>query len=76
MSYARFGGGCDVYVFEHCLGWWQIFVTGGGDFRCGSPGECADRLEELRAEGRSVPQYAIDALRAEQAETDAQDPPR
>lgn len=33
-----------------------------------SPGGCADTLERLRAEGYTVPQYAIDELRAEQAE--------
>ena len=32
-----------------------------------TPGECADRLEGLRAEGFVVPQYAIDALREEEA---------
>ena len=75
MSYARWSDG-DVYVYEHCLGWWQIHVAGGGDHQLGSPGECADKLEELRAEGKDVPQYAIDALRAEQAESAPQDPPR
>jgi hypothetical protein len=33
-----------------------------------TPGECADLLENLRAEGYRVPQYAIDALREEQKE--------
>lgn len=33
-----------------------------------TPVACADRLEELRAIGYNVPQYAIDALRAEAAE--------
>lgn len=30
-----------------------------------TPGACADRLEDLRALGYHVPQYAIDALREE-----------
>lgn len=30
-----------------------------------TPGACADRLEYLRSQGFTVPQYAIDALRAE-----------
>lgn len=38
----------------------------GDSFRDDTPGECADRLEGLRAMGYRVPQYAIDALRAEQ----------
>ncbi len=31
-----------------------------------TPGECADRLEQLRALGYRVPQSAIDSLRAEE----------
>jgi hypothetical protein len=34
------------------------------------PGECADRLEQLKAKGFNVPQYAIDALREDQVEID------
>lgn len=40
----------------------------GGSFNDPSPGECADRLENLRALGYYVPQYAIDGLREEQQE--------
>jgi len=40
----------------------------GESFDDPSPGDCADRLESLRAEGYVVPQYAIDALRGEQSE--------
>ena len=36
-------------------------------FHDDSPGECADRLAALKAEGFDVPQDAIDALREEQA---------
>jgi hypothetical protein len=39
----------------------------GASYNEPSPGECADRLEGIRAAGFNVPQYAIDALRAEQA---------
>ena len=39
----------------------------GEGFHDDTPGECADRLESLRALGYNVPQYAIDALREEQA---------
>lgn len=35
--------------------------------------ECADRLEQLRDLGYRVPQYAIDALRAEHADDDTED---
>lgn len=41
----------------------------GAGFVHDTPGECADNLERLRAEGFHVPQGAIDALRAEQKET-------
>jgi hypothetical protein len=40
----------------------------GATFNDPTPGECADRLESLRSMGYVVPQYAIDALREEQAE--------
>lgn len=36
-------------------------------FTDSTAGECADRLEALRAEGFVVPQYAIDDLREEEA---------
>ena len=39
--------------------------SAGMSFNDISPGECADRLEALRAEGLMVPQYAIDELREE-----------
>ena len=39
--------------------------SAGESFNDPSPGECADRLERLRAEGLIVPQYAIDDLRDE-----------
>lgn len=42
----------------------------GETFRDPTPGACADRLEMLREAGYYVPQYAIDALRAEQQELD------
>lgn len=48
--------------------WETLPETPDGDsFRDSSPGECADRLEWLRAIGFNVPQYAIDELREEQA---------
>lgn len=40
----------------------------GASFSDATPGECADRLEMLRALGYKVPQYAIDELREEQAQ--------
>lgn len=118
MSYCRFScddGQCDVYVFEHYMGFWQTHVAAnkrrpieplpapvpcdperavewfarrkrvqeildqsprepiglphdGESFEHATPGECADNLERLKAMGYNVPQYAIDALREEQAE--------
>lgn len=41
----------------------------GKSFNDPTPGQCADRLEALRAEGFDVPQYAIDALREEENES-------
>lgn len=40
----------------------------GETYNDASPGECADRLEALKAAGLVVPQYVIDSLREEQAE--------
>jgi hypothetical protein len=42
----------------------------GESFHDDTPGECADRLEMLRALGYKVPQYAIDELRAEALDND------
>ena len=42
--------------------------SAGMTFTDNTPGQCADRLEALRAEGFDVPQYAIDALREEEGE--------
>ena len=42
--------------------------SAGKSFNDPTPGECADRLEALRAEGLMVPQYAIDDLREEARE--------
>ena len=38
----------------------------GETFNDPTAGECADRLERLKADGLNVPQYAIDSLRREQ----------
>jgi hypothetical protein len=45
--------------------------SSGKTFHDDTPGDCADRLESLRAEGFNVPQYAIDELREEQIQFDA-----
>lgn len=42
----------------------------GARFNDASAADCADRLEMLRRVGYTVPQYAIDALRAEMADPD------
>ncbi len=42
----------------------------GESFDDPDAGSCADRLEELRAIGYNVPQYAIDTLRDEAEEED------
>jgi len=53
-----------------------IDLTGAGASYCNdTPGECADLLERLRADGFNVPQDAIDALRDDQAELDSEAAP-
>jgi alkanesulfonate monooxygenase SsuD/methylene tetrahydromethanopterin reductase-like flavin-dependent oxidoreductase (luciferase family) len=37
----------------------------GESFLDGTPAQCADRLERLRAMGYNVPEYAINTLREE-----------
>lgn len=44
----------------------------GASFCDATPGECADRLKALRAEGYHVPQYAIDDLEDDQSAIDAE----
>jgi hypothetical protein len=46
----------------------EISAFAGESFNEPSPGECADRLEEIRKSGLNVPQYAIDELREEENE--------
>jgi len=41
----------------------------GKTFNSDTAGDCADLLESLRKEGYRVPQYAIDRLREEEAES-------
>lgn len=50
----------------------KISPLAGESFNDETPGACADRLEAIRATGLNVPQYAIDALREEQAEAVSQ----
>ncbi|HLP99169.1 MAG TPA: hypothetical protein VK149_12075 [Sideroxyarcus sp.] len=45
----------------------------GGEFNDPTAGDCADRLVWLRGMGYKVPQYVIDALRAEQEETNEEE---
>jgi hypothetical protein len=48
----------------------EIGQEAGQSYDDASPGECADRLEQLKAKGFNVPQYAIDGLREDQREID------
>lgn len=64
MSYCRWGQHSDVYCYRVANGQYCTHDTYGENFCDGGAGDAADRLEELRARGRLVPQYAIDALRA------------
>lgn len=66
-----------IYALWHRVSMWSVGVIplkdiglphDGEAFSDETPGECADRLESLRALGYHVPQSAIDALRQEAAE--------
>lgn len=68
---------CRVWDLSHDLHQWSVnawpkeaipIAFAGDTFHDGSAGECAARLETLKAMGYSVPQLAIDALRAEEAD--------
>lgn len=81
MSYCRWS--CldfksDVYVYANINGAWTIHVAGNRvlphaceTFDTASPGECADKLQELADLGYCVPDWVIPDLRSEQADIDA-----
>lgn len=57
---------------EEPADWLDLAAIGpeaGESYNDRTPGECADRLEALKVKGFNVPQYAIDTLREEQAES-------
>jgi hypothetical protein len=63
----RFGGHFDEH--EHWIDLEAIAPQFAGEtYDTNSPGDCADKLEEIRAAGLNVPQYAIDALQEEARE--------
>lgn len=74
MSYCRWSD-CDLYIYADCDGGWTIHDTHGGDYNLPSPGECADKVEELQKLGRHVSNWVIPELRAEQADLDTPPPP-
>jgi hypothetical protein len=45
----------------------------GGDFLCGTPGDCADTVAMLKELGYNVPDGVIEALREEQSDADARE---
>ncbi len=49
----------------------EIGSEAGESYNDPTPGDCADRLEALRAKGFNLPQYAIDALREEDEQNEA-----
>jgi hypothetical protein len=64
-----------VWMWSHRLNSWSLGLIprraiglpfDGESFNDPTPGECAERLEWLRGLGYKVPQYAIDALKAEE----------
>ena len=70
MSYVRWGqDGSDVYVYASCAHEFHCVECPrlGDGVRLGSAREMVDHLELDRAGGFSVPQAAIDRLRAEAA---------
>lgn len=67
MSYCRLSSECDAYVYGTMDGRWVIWC-GEGRFEDHSPGECADRLKQLKEMGYRIPQDAIDELMEESEE--------
>ncbi|MBR3318738.1 MAG: hypothetical protein IKG21_13050 [Atopobiaceae bacterium] len=69
MSYCRFTDDSDVYAYD-CDGGVQIWVTKRGfDRLCNTYGDAYRYLLQLRdVHGLSVPDYAIDALKADAME--------
>lgn len=66
------GKGLAVFSESEYMDLSELGPEAGESFNDPTPGDCADRLEALRAKGFNVPQYAIDALRAEQKEMDSE----
>jgi hypothetical protein len=74
---------CSVWALSSRLHLWSLELIprraiglphDGATFDDPSPGECADRLESLRAMGYRVPSRAIAALRSEQSDMNCEVP--
>lgn len=77
MSYCRWSTDdfkCDLYIYEDVAGGWTIMDRLGADHNLPTPGECADKVRELAAAGRCVPDYVAKELDEEQADLDANGP--
>lgn len=65
MSYCRMGvDDSDVYCYEHVGGYFVTWAE-GRTFKSDTIRQTIKLLEELRASGNKVPQYAIDNLTQE-----------
>lgn len=68
MSYCRFGEDSDVYVFENIVGRLECCgcdLREHGSFLTKSRTAMLAHLDEHRATGHLVPDYALERLRAE-----------
>lgn len=72
MSYCRFTDNCDVYAYDSVEGGVRFYVSHGrNEFNrlCGTYNEAYQYAKTLRdVYGLNVPDYAIEALRADAAE--------
>ena len=66
MSYCRWSHDSDVYCYPDVSGGYAIWVSGcGNDFNADTAEECLAMLEELRAGGLKIPEYALDRLKSD-----------
>lgn len=84
MSYARFGFGSDVYIYEHYMGfieccgcwitepdeWEQV-----GFFKANTAREILDHIDHHIEQGHKVPERCIQRIKEEHPDLDAQIPP-
>lgn len=82
MAYCRMSGGCDVYMYHSVFGGYQFHLARSinlkdpeakSDFLIKDPKAALRKLKRLQTQGFGVPQYAIDRLAGEIAESESVD---